>query len=111
MHTTGLSTHSASEDNWPAYTDGQSRVQNIATAKPNRECHRIPRGRPFVLQIFARIGGDLKSNKNCAQSAAALCVQTALSGLHVVQRNGVGAAGEVRVRWIVGVQLIAARLP
>ena len=40
-----------------------------------------------------------------------VCAQSALGGLHVVQRNWVGAASEVGKRWIVGVQPIASGLP
>jgi hypothetical protein len=39
------------------------------------------------------------------------CVCRALRGLHVEQRNWVGAASEVSKRRIVGVQLIASGLP
>ncbi len=58
--------------------------------------------------------GDINRNRirvRGTQCPAALCVQTALCGLHVVQRDGFGAARELRKRWIVGVQLIASRLP
>ena len=54
---------------------------------------------------------NMASGKTRVQSAAALCVQTALCGLHVVQRDGLGAAGELRVRRIVGVQPVTSRLP
>jgi hypothetical protein len=67
---------------------------------------------PLHSQAFTRIGGDLNSGKTLIHGAQrCVCVQRALCGLHVVQRDGFGPAGKLLVRRIVGVQAIASRLP
>jgi hypothetical protein len=60
----------------------------------------------FAAARILGLSGKIMGPVTCVCAAA-----EPLRGLHVVQRNWIGAASEVGKRRIVGVQLIASGLP